>query len=105
MRARTMRLAFEVSLCWGMVGPHAALLQSPNFGGGRLVINSDPQGAHILINDRQMQQTTDFTYVVGPGTYKVAVTGGSGNLNCAQKSVQVTSGNTATVTCTAKGWQ
>lgn len=105
MRAGVMRLAIEASLCWGLLGPHAMLLQSPNFGGGRLVIKSDPPGARILINDRQMQQGTDFTYVVGPGAYKVSVTGGPGNLNCAQKSVQITSGSTVTVTCTAKGWQ
>jgi len=105
MRGRVIRSAIEASLCWALLGSHAVLPQSPNFGGGRLVVKSDPKGARIVINDRQMPQGTDFTYVVGPGTYKVAVLGGAGNLNCSQKSVQVASGATVTLTCTAKGWQ
>ncbi|MGA9063676.1 MAG: hypothetical protein WB341_18695 [Terracidiphilus sp.] len=106
MTPRAIRPIIEISLCWGLLWPPAALLQSPGFGGGRLVIKSIPVGARILINDKQQQQVTDFTYVVGRGEYKVSVTGGPGNLQkCGDRQVQVASGNTVTVTCTANGWQ
>lgn len=105
MNARLIRLAIELPLCCALLSPPAAHVQSPGFGGGRLVIQSVPAGANISINDKQEQQVTNFTYVVGKGTYKVSVTGGPGNLSCADRSVPVTSGNTVTITCTAKGWQ
>jgi hypothetical protein len=105
MKAKNIRLGFELSVCLALFCPSAAHVQSPGFGGGRLVIQSLPVGAHIFINDKPERQVTNFTYVVGQGSYKISVTGGPGNLKCADRQVSVTSGNTVTVTCTAKGWQ
>jgi hypothetical protein len=98
-------LAIELSIGWALLRPPALELQSPGFDGGKLEINSVPEGANISINGKTAQQRTNTTYVVSPGSYKVAVTGGPGNLNCGEKSVSVSSGSTVTVTCTSKGWQ
>jgi PEGA domain len=96
MNPRIMQWATELLLGSAFLHPHAALLQSP--GMGRLVIQSNPQGANIFINDKPMGQTP-ATYVVGPGNYTVRVTGGAGNLNCGDKSVYVSPGSAVTVTC------
>ena len=103
MFARLTWLAVKVSLCWGLFGPSAMLLQSPVFG--RLIVASEPTGAKIIIDGNMQQQVTNFTYVVGPGTYTVAVTGGPGNLNCSGRNVTVSANAAVTVTCTASGWQ
>jgi hypothetical protein len=105
MNPSVIWLAIELSLAWSFVRPQAMLLQSAGFGGGRLVIESTPQGANIFINGKQEREVTNFTYVVGQGSYTVKVTGGPGNLQCGDKSVTVHSGNVITVHCTAKGWQ
>lgn len=103
MSARVMRLTIEMSLCWGLICPSIMPSQSP--GLGRLVITSKPTGAKIFINDKPMQQLTDFTYVISPGDYKVKVTDGTGNLNCLDKPVSVSPGQEVTVLCTEKGWE
>ena len=96
-------LAFEVSMSLSFVHPPTLHLQSPGFG--KLVIQSNPPGATIRINDRQQKEPTDFTYGVGQGIYKVSVTGGPGGLHCDEKTVTVNAGSTVTVMCTTNGWQ
>jgi hypothetical protein len=103
MFARLTWLAANLSLCWSLSGQPAMLLQSPVFG--RLTVASDPAGAKITIDGTPRQEVTNFTYVVGPGNYTVAVSGGPGNLTCPARSVSVSANTEATVTCTAKGWQ
>jgi len=98
-------LAIELSLAWTFMRPAALFLQAPGFNGGKLEIKSIPEGANISINGRSIQQLTDVTFVVSPATYKVAVTGGPGHLNCPATPVTVTTGGVAAVTCTASGWQ
>jgi len=105
MSSRVMWLTIEMSLCWSLLCPTAMSFQSPGFGGARLAITSKPPGAKILINDKTMPQVTDFTYVVSPGNYTVSVIGGTGNLNCADKPVSVSSGQEVTVTCSGNGWE
>ena len=71
---------------------------------GKLTVTSTPKGAAIFVNGKQMGQSTDASFVISPGTYKVSVSGGAGNLNCAVKSVQVTAGGSIEVNCTSAGW-
>ena len=71
---------------------------------GKLTVSSTPKGAAIFVNGQRMGQTTDATFVISPGAYKVAVNGGTGNLNCPVKQVQVTAGGSATLSCTSTGW-
>lgn len=71
---------------------------------GKLTVSSTPKGAAIFVNGQQMGQTTDATFVISPGTYKVSVSGGAGNLNCPVKSVQVTAGGSTALSCTSTGW-
>jgi hypothetical protein len=47
---------------------------------------------------------TDATFVVGPGKYTVAVSGGQGNLNCAPKEFAIAAAQVKTVTCSSSGW-
>ncbi len=70
----------------------------------RLMIQSNPSGARITINGQSMSQRTDVTFLVSPGTYGVAVSGNDGNPNCAERKVQVWSGQTATLTCANAAW-
>ena len=71
---------------------------------GKLTVSSTPKGAAIFVNGQRMGQTTDATFVISPGTYKVSVSGGAGNLNCPVKSVQVTVGGLEELSCTSAGW-
>ncbi|MGB8771262.1 MAG: PEGA domain-containing protein, partial [Candidatus Korobacteraceae bacterium] len=64
-----------------------------------LHITSKPPGANIVIDGKPRQELTDTTLVVSPGTYKVAVTGGPGNLNCPEKEYTVSPGQIVEVTC------
>jgi hypothetical protein len=70
----------------------------------KLAISSTPKGAAIFLNGKRMGQPTDATFAVSPGAYKVSVSGGSGNLNCPVKTVTVSAGSTAELSCTAAGW-
>ena len=108
MKPVILIIAAEWFFCAALNGAPGLMSQSPGFNSGKLTINSEPAGAVITINGRNMGQT-DNTYVVSPGNYQVSVAGGPGNLqNCSgnhAKSVPVNAGNTATVTCTNSGWQ
>ena len=105
MNPSVLWLAIELFLCWALVGPAALSMQAPGFDGGKLEIKSVPEGARISVNDKQLEQLTNAAFVVSPGNYKVAVTGGSGPLNCGDRNVYISSGSDVIVTCTAKGWQ
>jgi hypothetical protein len=108
MKPVILIIAAEWFFCAAFNGSPGLMLQSPGFSGGKLVINSEPTGAVIAINGRNMGQT-DNTFVVSQGRYVVEVTGGPGNLqNCSgshAKAVPVNAGNSVTVTCTNSGWQ
>ncbi len=102
-----MMLALELSLCWMLVRPSALLLQSPGLTAGRLAVQSNRPGANIFINKMPTNQNTNFTFVVSPGTYWVAVTGGPDNLNCggSDGEAKVAPGRTATLICTSSGFK
>lgn len=95
----TMRIVLRCFLLF----PLALLSQMPPQP-AKLVIKSNPSGARITINGRSMTQRTDVTFLVSPGTYGVAASGDSGNPNCAERKVQVWSGQTATLTCDKAVW-
>jgi hypothetical protein len=73
---------------------------------GKLNIYSQPNGAVVSINGQKMQQHTNASFVVSPGTYTVSVTGSNPSFTCPAKQVQVGSGQTITMICSStKGWQ
>jgi hypothetical protein len=107
MRARIIRRAIELFLCWTFISLSAVLSQAPGFNGGRLVIQSTPHtGANIFINKKATNRQTNSTFVVSPGTYWVAVTGGPDHLNCGGDGgeAQITSGSVISLTCTTNGF-
>jgi hypothetical protein len=107
MSARIMQRAIELFLCWIFISSSAVLSQAPGFNGGRLVIQSAPHtGANIFINQKSTNRQTNSVFMVSPGTYYVAVTGGPDNLNCGGEAgkVQITSGSVVTLTCTRSGF-
>jgi len=83
--------------------PLALLAQMPPQS-AKLVISSEPAGAEVTINNDKMKQTTNATFVVSPGTYKVTVTSSDRALDCTL-TVTVSSGDTRKGTCTKTGWQ
>jgi len=107
MSVSLMQRAIELFLCLTFMSPSAALLQAPGFNGGRLVIQSAPHtGANIFINQKPTSRQTNSAFMVSPGTYWVAVTGGPDNLNCGGDAgkVEISSGSIVTLTCTASGF-
>ena len=72
---------------------------------GRLVISSEPTGAVVTINGKQMGQHTNATFVVSSGNYRVSVASVDGSLHCAEIIISVSGGQTVGRTCTAKGWE
>jgi hypothetical protein len=102
MWPRRLPPVIRTMACCLMVVMPSAALQSP--GLARLAINSKPPGASITVNGKAMNQPTDATFVVGPGKYTVAVSGGQGNLNCAPKEFAIAAGQVKTVTCSSSGW-
>jgi len=102
-----MQRAIELFLCWTFTSLSAVLAQAPGFNGSRLAIQSAPHtGANIFINQKSTNRQTNSTFVVSPGTYWVAVTGGPDHLNCGGDGgeVQITSGSVVTLTCTPSGF-
>jgi hypothetical protein len=105
MSPNLARLAIKLSLSSTLIYLPALLSGLQFHTAGQLVIQSTPhQGASIYINQKLTSQQTNATFVVSPGTYWVAVTGGPDNLNCGGDSgkASVTAGGTLTLTC-AKG--
>jgi len=93
-----------IALCWAALYPPALTSQTPARP-GKLVITSTPPEATITVNGRALEQLTPSTFLVPQGKYKVAVSDGPGNLNCAEKEVLVTSGQSTELHCTAAGWK
>jgi len=107
MGLRNSQRTIELFLCWTFISLSAALSQAPGFNGGRLVIQSAPHtGANIFIGKKPTNRQTNSAFVVGQGTYWVAVTGGPDNLNCGgdDGKVQIASGSVVTLTCTSRGF-
>jgi hypothetical protein len=71
----------------------------------KLVISSEPTGAAVTINGKKMDQPTNATFVVYPGTYKVSVKSSDGTLVCADTTLTIIGGKTLTQNCTKTGWQ
>jgi PEGA domain len=101
--ASRLLLATKIAMCWALLSASIPPLQSPAQP-GRLVINSTPAGALITVNGKGMKERTNATYVVPPGKYTVAVSGGEGNLKCAAKEVNVSAGQETKVNCSVTGW-
>jgi len=95
--------AINAALLLSLLCMPADSLQSP-MQPGKLVIESAPKGASITVNGRAINQPTDATFVVPPGSYAVSVTGGPGNVNCKSKDVPINSGQTVTVRCVGNDW-
>lgn len=103
MSVQDRTLRHRVALYCLLLLASALMAQTPKRP-GKLTISSTPKGAAIFVNGQQMGQTTDATFVISPGTFKVSVSGGGGNLNCPVKSVQVTAGGLTELSCTSAGW-
>lgn len=103
MNMHRKALIIRIALRCLLLFPLALLPQMPPQP-ARLVIKSIPTGAKITINGRAMNPRTDITFVVSPGIYKVSVSGDAGKPNCAEKTVQVYSGQTATLICSSTAW-
>jgi hypothetical protein len=73
---------------------------------GKLVITSEPPGATVTINGNQVNQHTNATFLVSPGSYTVTVISRDGKLSCSPPTpLRVTSGQTVTGDCSAAGWK
>jgi hypothetical protein len=99
MNTTVIRFIAELLLYSGFLRPPTALLQSPGFG--RLVVQSTPPNANIVINGQPKQERTPSAYVVGPGDYSVSV---SGSANCPGQTFHVSAGGTTTITCKDGQW-
>jgi hypothetical protein len=73
---------------------------------GRLRVTSEPPGATVTIDNRQMSKQTDSTFVVFPGNHTVSVKGKdqAGKIMYCAASLYVGAGATKSVHCTARGW-
>ena len=96
-------LAIRIAVCLAALCPPTLTSQTP-VQPGRLVVTSTPSGAKITVNSQATKQLTDATFVVPPGKYTVSVAGGAGSLNCPDKEVQVSSGQSTSVHCAGTGW-
>jgi hypothetical protein len=94
-------LAIELSLLWVFVRPSTISSQSPGFNWGRLVVQSEPQGAEIWVKGKDANRQTNSTFVVSPGNYSVSLTGSA---KCGGQSFQVNSGGATTITCKDGQW-
>lgn len=102
MRYKTFRdgiLLLSLLLC-----PLALRSQMPPQP-GRLVITSEPPGATVTINGKQVSQHTNATFLVSPGSYTVSVASPDGRLSCPATTLSVSSGQTTTGDCSAAGWK
>jgi hypothetical protein len=103
MSAPRMLLAIEIPLCWVLLCSPAIRIQMPPQP-GKLVINSEPPGAAITINDKRTNQATNATFVVSPGSYTVSAQGGGGKVNCPTITLRVVSGQTVVRSCPGADW-
>lgn len=71
----------------------------------RLVISSQPEGAIITINNKPMSQRTDAIFIVSPGPYTVSVASPDKNVNCGDRSVTVSAGETRKMNCVGTVWE
>ncbi len=104
---KTQRLfpALELALCCLFLFPGLLRSQMPQRP-GRLNVTSAPPGATVTIDNRQMSRPTPFTFVLSPGRHSVSVRGkdeAGKEVYCAA-SLDVSSGTTKRVHCTARGW-
>jgi PEGA domain len=71
---------------------------------GRLIINSTPPKATIVINGQTWGELTNAIVVMPPGTYNVSVAS-SELKNCPTTPVTVQAGSETEVNCIQAGWQ
>jgi hypothetical protein len=106
MNPSLIRLAIKLALCSAFVPLPTLRLWFQIHSVGKLVVQSTPhQGAAIFVNNTATNQETNTTFVLSPGTYWVAVTGGPDNLKCGGDSGEavITPGSVVTLTCTKSG--
>lgn len=72
---------------------------------GRLTISSDPAGAIVTINGRQVSERTNASFVVSPGNYQVSVASQDGKLRCPEITLTVGAGRTVARNCVANTWK
>jgi len=108
MNPLLIRLAIKLSLSWALVPRPAPLLWFQLHSVGKLVVQSAPHtGANVFINRKPTNQKTNSTFVVSPGTYWVAVTGGPDELSCGGPGgkAEIAPGGVVTLICTKNGFQ
>jgi hypothetical protein len=71
---------------------------------GRLSVTSDPPGAAITIDKQRMNQSTNFTFVVSPGSHAVTVVAAALPKCAAPVTVAVRSNIVTLIHCSAAGW-
>ena len=98
MSLSRMSQVVEIGMCLVLLLSAKGSAQTPPQP-GRLSIKSNPGGATITINGQPMSQKTNAIFVVSPGPYKVSIVGVTGNPNCPEQKVQVSSGQTSEVHC------
>lgn len=104
MSAFQKPLVIEITVVFALLCSAGLSLQMPPQP-GRLVIRSEPSGAVIRIDAKEMPQRTDAVFVVSPGQYSVGVSSPDGRLNCGERSVTVSSGQTLTMVCKENSWR
>lgn len=68
---------------------------------GRLSVTSEPPGATITIDNRQMNRPTPSTLALSPGQHSLSVRGK--DIYCTA-SLNVQAGASKSANCTARGW-
>jgi hypothetical protein len=99
VNSRKILLAIRIVTLGGLLLPIRVSSQMPSLA--KLVVKSNPDHAHINLNDQSTDRVTDAVFVVAPNTYRVSV---SGSANCGDKQVILQSGDTKTITCSGGAW-
>ncbi|MDR3703912.1 MAG: PEGA domain-containing protein [Candidatus Sulfopaludibacter sp.] len=71
---------------------------------GRLSVTSDPPGAAITIDKQRVSQSTNFTFMVSPGSHAVTVIAAALPKCATPVIVAVRSNSVTLVHCAAAGW-
>ncbi len=71
---------------------------------GRLSVTSDPPGAGITIDKQLMNQSTNYTFVVSPGSHAVTVVAAALPKCAKPVTIPVRSSVVTLIHCTAAGW-